>query len=404
MCRRHMSHKSKSVSHSSTDSDATMADVIRQFGAKYLARFGRSMPFAQRNAMRAIEACRTPALGGHLVRCQSCDVQEFVYHSCRHRACPKCGQLQAHEWLEARRTELLPVPYFHIVFTVPEKLRWLIRKHQKELYPKLITAAAHTLTKVAAKSDHMAGTIGIMAVLHTWTRTLDFHPHVHCLVPAGYVDEHGAWQKASSPWLAPHEVLAKVFRAKFCAMMRAAVPGLQLPGSVHRTQWVVHVDLPKHGSDTVLKYLARYVHRVALSDHRILKVTATHVRFKYRTRDRRDWQFMTLKGHEFLRRFLQHVWPKGFHKVRYFGLWSRSSHAQLMAIRQKLVGETKPASSAPAEPASNSTPDAPRWLKCPHCKTGQRVILAQLKPGEFNPARLHRPQVHSAAPDPTPPP
>ena len=383
-----------------------MATVIRRFGPAYMARFGRSMPLAHRNAMYAIEACRTPALGGHLVRCEACSVQEFVYHSCRHRACPKCGQLQAQEWLDARRHELLPVPYFHIVFTVPKQLRRFIRTHQKSLYPALIKAAARTLTEVASDPRHLGGTIGVMAVLHTWTRTLEYHPHVHCLVPAGCVDEAGAWQNPSRPWLAPHEVLANVFRAKLCAMMRAVVPGLQLPGSVFTTQWVVHVDQPKHGTDVVLKYLARYVHRVALSDHRILKVTATHVVFKYRDRERREWQRMTLRGREFLRRFLQHVWPKGFHKVRYFGLWSRASHAQLMVLRQKLIDEN--ANNAPA-PAPTITPgtitsDMPRWLMCPHCKTGHRVILAHFMRGAIPDSLTHVPPPYTAAPSTRPPP
>jgi hypothetical protein len=359
-----------------------VAGVIRQFGPSYIARFGKSMPAAQLKAMQAIESCRTPALGGHVVECNKCRVQEYAYHSCRHRSCPKCQQQQGEEWFEARRLELLPVPYFHVVFTVPEQLRWIIRKHQRRLYPVLIQAVARTLLEVAADPQYMGGTIGLLTVLHTWTRTLVYHPHVHCLVPAGYVDEQGTWHAAKSPYLAPQKVLAKVFRGKLCAMMRAAVQGLQLPGSIFLTPWVVNVDLPKHGTETVLRYLARYVHRAALSDHRIIAVTDKQVVFKYRDKERRKWKTMRLGGNEFLRRFLQHVLPERLHKVRYFGLWSRKSQPLLASIRQQLLAATVPITvpvRVEATPACESR--TPSWLKCPHCSAGQRIILARFAPG-----------------------
>ena len=342
-------------------------------------------------------------MGGHVVLCNACGVQEYAYHSCRHRSCPKCGQQQGEDWLDARRKELLPVPYFHVVFTVPKELRRIIRKHQRVLYRALITAAARTLLEVARNPRHAGGNIGVMAVLHTWTRTLEFHPHVHCLVPAGVIDEHGQWRGIDRPWLAPHKLLAKVFRAKLLALMSAEVPGLHPPGSVFRTPWVVHVDLPKHGSDRVLQYLARYVHRTALSDHRILKVTATHVLFKYRDRERRHWHTMKLSGQEFLRRFLQHVWPKGFHKVRYFGFWSRASQEQLQAVRNQLLGQqaqsptTGPTATLDTSQTANQLP---AWRICPHCKTGHRIILARFNAGSPQPPLRPYP----AMPPPTPPP
>lgn len=378
-----------------------MAGVVRQFGPSYLARFGKSMPGSHLTAMRAIERCRTPVLGGHVVECDRCRVQDYAYHSCRHRSCPKCMQQKGEEWFEARRQELLPVPYFHVVFTVPEKLRWIIRRHQRVLYPVLLQAAAETLLEIGADPKHVGGTIGLMTVLHTWTRTLEYHPHVHCLVPAGYVDPNGAWHAVKRPWLAPDKVLANVFRGKLCAMIRAAVDGLQLPGSVFHTSWVVHVDIPKHGTDTVLEYLSRYVHRVALSDHRILEVNDKQVFFKYRDRERKNWKTMRLAGHEFLRRFLQHVWPKGFHKVRYYGLWSRKSQAQLAAIRQQLLaaGNAKAAATTPApKPTLGTEPATPRWLQCPHCSGGRRIILCRFSAGSMPPP------LRSASSDLTPQP
>jgi hypothetical protein len=362
-----------------------MAGVIKQFGASYRARFGANMPARHLRAMEAIERCRTPALGGHVLECSACQVQDYAYHSCRHRSCPKCMQQEAQEWLEAKRRELLPVPYFQVVFNVPKQLHWIIREHQSVLYPVLMRAAAATLRKVGADPKYLGGTIGIMSMLHTWSRTLIYHPHVHCLVPAGSVDELGQWHAAKRPYLAPEKVLAQVFRAKLCAMMSAAVSGLQLPGSVLHSRWQVHVEQPKHGIEAVLRYLARSLHRGPLSDYRVLEVTDTDVVFQYRDRDRRKWRTMTLPGHEFLRRFLQHVWPDRIHKVRYFGLLSRKSQEQFEALRQRLlaaapVTEPHPVTAARTDGAAPSEPPPPRWLRCPHCN-GQRTILCRFDPG-----------------------
>lgn len=354
-----------------------MATVLARFGPLYRARYGATMPQAHRDAINAMLACRTPLLGGHLVACEQCQALDFTYHSCRHRACPKCSAAQGQEWLEARREELLPVPYFHVVFTVPQELRRIIRRHQRALYPKLLDAVGRTLLEVAGDPRHLGGTIGAMMVLHTWTRTLEYHPHVHCLVPAGFLDADGQWHEVSRPWLAPQEVLALVFRAKLAAAFRDAVPGLQLPGSIFHTPWVVHVDKPRHGTDIVLRYLARYVHRVALSEHRILDVSDTHVTFKYRDRERKKWLTMRLRGLEFLRRFLQHVLPKHLHKVRYFGFWSRSQRPKLRQLRQTLLA------AAPAQPPATPPQLAdevqapPVWLQCPHCKVGTRRVLGR---------------------------
>jgi len=337
-----------------------MASVVERFGQAYRARHGSSMPDAHRDAMTAILLCRTPALGGHLLECDHCKTRDFAYHSCRHRACTKCSGAATQKWLDARRDEILPVPYFHVVFTLPEKLRRIIRKHQRELYPVLLDVVGKTLREVA-KTEH-GGTIGAMLVLHTWAKTLVYHPHVHCLIPAGHIDADGKWHEVNRPWFAHHGILADVFRAKLVKALRKAVPSLHLPGSIFHTNWVVHVDQPKHGTDAVLKYLARYVHRVALTDHRVV--------FKYRTKDHKKWRIMKLAGHEFLRRFLQHVLPKNLHKVRYFGFWSRGKRPELRKLRRDLLAQKG------IQPDANptETKDIPHWLKCPKCNAERRIL------------------------------
>ncbi len=346
-----------------------MASVVEVFGPDYVRRHGSSMPAAHRRAMSAIAACRTRALGGQLLECGKCGDRDFAYHSCRHRGCPKCSGGANQDWLEARREEILPVGYFQVVFTVPEKLRRLIRQHQRRLYPVLLDTVGQTLREVA--EEHLGGTIGAMLVLHTWTRTLEYHPHVHCLIPAGYIDADGHWHEVSRPWLVPHQALATVFRAKLAAALRDTVHGLHLPRSIYRTRWVVHVDKPKHGTHVVLEYLARYIHRVALSDRRILAVTDRHVTFKYRDKERKAWKVMTLPGTEFLRRFLQHILPKHLHKVRYFGFWSRSQRPKLRALRQRLLDEKGIQDEAPKREDVETTP---QWLKCPYCNTTRNIL------------------------------
>jgi hypothetical protein len=375
--------------------ETSMAHVLARFGPAYVERHGSSMPRPHLDAMAAMLACRTPACGGHLLRCARCETEDFAYHGCRHRGCPKCSGAQGEDWLDERREELLPVPYFHVVFTVPEDLRRIIRTHQRVLYPKLLEAVGKTLLEVGR--THLGGMIGAMMVLHTWTRTLEYHPHVHCLVPAGHLDAEGQWHGVSRSWFAPHRVLASVFRAKLVARMRAAVDGLRLPGSIFRTPWVVHVDQPHHGVDTVLRYLARYIHRGPLSERRILDVSSTHVTFQYRDRDRTAWQTMRLSGSEFLRRFLLHVLPKHLHKVRYIGFWRRSNRPQLRELRRTLVEKAKPPTVAATAATSDVEPDVPIWLVCPHCDHGPREIL-----GSFSAAQLRDYFARQATSAPTP--
>ncbi|MDP1966588.1 MAG: transposase [Reyranella sp.] len=372
-----------------------MAHVLARFGPAYLARYGTSMPRAHRDAMARMLSCRTAARGGHLLECGRCGAKDFAFHSCGHRGCPKCSTAQGQAWLDERREELLPVPYFHVVFTVPEKLRWIIRTHQRELYPVLLKAVGKTLLQVGRK--HVGGMIGAMMVLHTWTRALEYHPHVHCLIPAGHLDAQGQWHAVTRPWFAPRKELALVFRAKLKALMLAAVKGLRLPGSIFRTPWVVHVEQPYHGVDTVLRYLARYIHRGPLSERRILEVSSTHVTFQYRDRERKSWLTMRLKGFEFLRRFLQHVLPKHLHKVRYIGFWRESNRPQLRELRRTLLGQAGLPTVAPTVEPADGEAVVPAWLRCPHCDHGPREII-----GHFSAQQIQEYLARQAVNTPTP--
>lgn len=367
------------------------------------------MPDTHRKALWAIENCRTAALGGHVLECDSCLVQDYAYHSCRHRSCPKCLYDLSNKWVEARRLELLPVPYFHVVFTVPRVLNDIIRRHQGVLYPELMRAATGSLIEVGSAPQNLGGTPAVMATLHTWSSSLAYHLHVHCLVPAGAIDEKKQWQPAKSAQLGPESELANVFRSKLRAALGATVKGLELPPQVFRSPWKVHVEQPEHGADAVVGYLGRSLYRGPLPDYRIVEVTNDEVVFKYRAGDPGTWRTMTLDGHAFLQRFLQHVWPDRVHKVRYSGLWRRKFKAQFAALRQELLAAAPVALVAIPDPGANppsaalpDVPSEPRWLQCPHC-TGQRTIRGQFGRGA-KPPPLRPPPASTASPPAAGPP
>ncbi len=361
--------------------------VIRQFAPSYIAKNGKGLPLSHRKALRLLSQCRTVALGGHVVECGNCKVQDYTYHSCGHRSCPRCMSEDCDAWLGARRSELLPVPYFHVVYTVPEGLNGVVRSHQRELYPVLMQAAGNSLLSVAAAPENLGGRVGVMSTLHTSSSALAYHLHVHCLVPAGSVDAEGEWHDAKDSRLGSESALGKAFRDKVGSMMKAAVPDVALPDGVFDLAWKVHLEVPQHGAETVLRYLGRSVHRGPMSDHRIVSVTETHVVFKYRDKDRTKAKTMCVDGHEFLRRFLQHVWPDRVHKVRYAGLWSRKCRAELRALRQRLLAamqvEPPPAVGEP-KPVLPPEPILPPWRRCPHCQA-ERFIVARFKAGTTPP-------------------
>jgi hypothetical protein len=363
-----------------------MADIFRLHGARYLDRFGQSMLPSHRRALRDLCTCRTAALGGQLYVCDHCGREHYVYHSCRNRACPKCHGKDTEAWLAARRQEILSVPYFHVVFTLPQALRDLVRKHQKTVYPLLMKAAARALIKLAADPHYVGGLIGVLAVLHTWSRTLTYHPHVHCLVPGGGLSADGQWRPARPNYLMPAPALSPLFRGIFLDLLTKALPDVAIPNSVWKQDWVVHCKPAVQGAENVLTYLARYVHRVAITDRRILAVQGGKVTFRYQNAKDHQWRTMTVTGEEFMRRFLQHVLPKGVHKVRYYGLWAPSNKAKLQDLREHLTADDAERPIPAADHANEATsPQADSHRRqCPLCQKGSlqflRRIPAQQRP------------------------
>src|SRR5512143_1747412 len=241
-----------------------LAEIFRQYRESYLARYGQRMLPSHRRALADIAQCRTEALGGQLFQCTQCGERHYVYHSCRNRSCPSCHGAQGQEWLEARRRELLPVRYFHLVFTLPRELRELVRSHQEALLSALTRAASYALTKLARDPHYLGGRIGVLAVIHTWTRAMIYHPHVHLLVPGGALSPDGRWIAARKRFLVPVTALSQIFRAKFMALARKALPEVSFPSSVWKAPWVLHAKPSVAGPERVLRYLARYVHRIAI--------------------------------------------------------------------------------------------------------------------------------------------
>jgi hypothetical protein len=299
-----------------------LAAVLRRHWPAYQRQFSRQILPSHRRAVQAILECRTRALGGEVYRCGDCQQDHFVYHSCNHRACPQCGQAAATEWIEQQKRKLLPVPYYLITFTVPEGLRPWLRSHQKKGYAGLLRESAGALQDVAGRPKYLGAQIGCLSVLHTWGRQLQYHPHVHCVVPAGGLRADGLrWLRPKSPdFFLPQSVLAARFRNRLKQSLRKQQPAAfpQIPASVWRQQWVVDVQ-PVGSGETALKYLSAYVSRTALGNQRILRDEHGKITFKYKASGERSWRTLTVTASEFLRRFLQHVLPKSFQRVRYYG-------------------------------------------------------------------------------------
>lgn len=350
-----------------------VADIFRQYGDEYLQKFGDSILPSHRRAIKDIQDCRTSVLGGHVYTCDHCGREQYAYHSCRNRSCPKCHVQDTQIWLAARQKELLPVPYFHVVFTLPEELRPLVRSHQKLLYGLLMKTAAEALIKLAADPHYIGGLVGVLAVLHTWTRTLVYHPHVHCLVPAGGVSADNQWRPARKNYLVPVKALSRVFRGMFRDGLAHLLPGLKTPPQLWKRGWVVYCKPTVHGPEQVLNYLGRYVHRIAISNSRILSVANGQVTFRYQHVDAAAWKTMTLPAIEFIRRFLQHVLPAGVHKVRYYGLWSPARRRLLRQVQLLLASVAPPASPHAPEPLTAPVPGngSSRSRTCPCCGRGQ---------------------------------
>jgi hypothetical protein len=338
---------------------------------------------SHRRVLRDVVACRTAALGGHVHACDHCGARQYSYHSCRNRHCPKCHGEQTQRWLDRQRARLLPCASFLLTFTLPAELRALARAHQKVVYSLLMTAAAGALLKLAADPRYLGARPGMLAVLHTWTRALLYHPHVHMLVTAGGLrDADGTWVATRrAAFLVPGRALSRLFRAKVRTGLRKAGLLDQAPATVWRHEWVVHVQQAGTGQK-VLDYLARYVFRVAIVNSRLERFTEGQVTFRYRDARTGALQRCTLDAMTFLGRFLQHVLPQGFAKVRHYGLFSPSRHDLLAHAREQLVAASAspPAAEAPNDPALVHAPEPVPSPRCPRCGIGVLHLVETLRP------------------------
>src|SRR6202043_731209 len=315
-----------------------VADAFRRFAGSYVARYGAAMLPSHRRAIADIIACRTEALGADLWCCPKCGTLVSVFHSCKNRHCGQCNGARTQAWLEQRQAEILPIPYFHVTVTVPAGLRTALRSHQTVGYGTLIKAAAQSIIELARDPRWVGGTVGVLAVLHTWTQQLIFHPHVHCLVTGGGLSDDGTtWHPAGKTFLFPKSALATRARARFRDAFARLCPDADLAPHVWQIPWVVDITPWGERQQAALDYLARYAFRIAITNNRILAVDDESVTYRYKDRDADRQRKETVAGHEFIRRFLQHVLPAGFHKVRYYGLWHASRREPLRNLRNLLV-------------------------------------------------------------------
>jgi hypothetical protein len=389
-----------------------VADVIRDCGAAFLGRSGGGLSAAQRQALRDLAACRTAALGGHVQRCLDCGHERIAYNSCRNRHCPKCQALARAAWLDRQAGHLLPVEYYHVVFTLPAEVGALALAHPAVVYDLLLRSAAATLRAVAANPRRLGATVGVLAVLHTWGQNLHHHPHVHCVVTGGglscdrtgKVDAAPRWVACRPGFFLPVRVLSRAFRGQFLAGLRAALDAgeLRLPEALHEPragaawwaalyarEWVVYSKRPFGGPGQVLKYLARYTHRVAISNSRLVELRDGRVTFRYQDyADARRHKTMTLDAVEFVRRFVQHVLPKGFVKVRHYGLLANAQREARLALCRRLLLVATVAAALPPPAAVPLEPAQPRC--CPKCG-GSRLVYHELDPIRAGSARRAAP-------------
>lgn len=388
-----------------------VADVFREHGDEYLATHGATA--AQRKVLRAVQNCRTAVLGGHVEACDQCGHQRIAYNSCRNRHCPKCQGPATARWLTARAAELLPVPYFHLVFTLPAVLGPLALQNPRVLYGLLLQAAAQTLLEVAANPRHLGAEIGFLTVLHTWGQNLMHHPHVHCVIPAGGIGAGGSrWIRCRPGFFLPVRVLSRVFRGKFVhGLKRAHARGelefhgelaeLAAPERFERLldqavkhDWVVFAKRPFGGPKQVLKYLARYTHRVAIANNRLLTLRDGRVTFRWKDYARGGRQrTMTLTAVEFMRRFLLHVLPTGFMKIRHYGFLANHARSSKRELCRRLLNiPNTPATEddlrrARQQTATDRQDSSPA---CPRCQHGRMRIILELHPS-IGSSTAHRP-------------
>jgi hypothetical protein len=372
-----------------------VADIFRAFGPAY--REAYEMPLRHRRVMRAIEICRTAELGGHRGQCDRCGTVRISYNSCRNRHCPKCQFLEKERWLEAREKDLLPTPYFHGVFTLPEGLRPLALRNQKVIYSLLFKAVSETLTELARDSKHLGAEIGFLAILHTWSQPLIHHPHLHCLVTGGGLSLDGKrWLQSKKAFFIPVSVLSCLFRGKFLGGLKREYGAgkLQFSGQIEELKkssafkrfltnlyqqgWVVYCKPPLKHPEKVIDYLGRYTHRVALSNDRLVKLEGKEVTFRWRdSADNNKIKWLTLEAFEFIRRFLLHVLPNQFVKIRYYGILSHRNRKGKLLRCKKLLGVLT--QEEPKEGPKESWQDLLTRITgidprvCPYCGKGEMI-------------------------------
>lgn len=383
-----------------------VADIVRTYGTAFVEGHRRWLTLLHLKVLRAIAACRTAALGGHLQQCDGCGQQAISYNSCLNRHCPKCQAAARQLWLAERSAELLPVPYYHVVFTLPHVLAPLALQNKALLYGLLFRAAAETLLQIAADPKHLGAEIGFLVVLHTWGQTLLHHPHVHCVVPGGGLSpDHGRWIACGRKFFLPVKVLSLVFRGKFLAALQRAfrkhqltlagqLAPLQSPpafAALLRTatqrNWVVYAKRPFAGPAQVLTYLSRYTHRIAITNSRLISMAEGRISFRWRdyAHDHQT-RTMTLDVHEFLRRFLLHVLPPGFVRIRYFGLLANRHRTQFLKLcRSHLRARSLP----PVAPCVAHL--------CQHCRRGVMRVIEVLSPTRLSTWLADAPQPENSS-------
>ena len=371
-----------------------VADIFRANGPAWRRANAGHISLGQLKVMSAIERCRTAALGGHVARCEKCAHEHIAYNSCRNRHCPKCQGVAASDWLAARQADLLPVPYFHVVFTVPAPIGDIAYQNKAVVYAILFKAAAETLITIAADPKHLGARIGLTSVLHTWGSALTHHPHVHMIVPGGGISLDGErWVSCRPGFFLPVRVLSRLFRRLFLDRLRAAHQAGRLHSfgdlarlagrdafdahlaPLRKCEWVVYAKPPFGGPEAVLAYLSRYTHRVAIANSRLVAFDDNGVTFKwkdYRAKGRERYKTMTVGTHEFIRRFLIHVLPSSFHRIRHYGLFANGGRVRNIARARELLRvpavEIEPADAEECEPAARSQP-------CPCC--GGRMVIVE---------------------------
>jgi Putative transposase/Transposase zinc-binding domain len=376
-----------------------VADVFRRHEKEFLQRWGHTLLAHQRRAFRDICACRTAALGAHLEQCDHCLHQAIAYNSCRNRHCPKCQSTARDKWLAARSAELLPVPYCHVVFTLPQELSTLALQNPRLIYDMLFRAVSETLLTIAADRRHLGAYIGFLAVLHTWNQKMLHHPHLHCVVPSGGLSpDRSQWMRCRRRFFLPVKVLGRLFRSKLLAFLGAAFSRkkLRLLGTLTRLKkpaefdrflrqlrgvnWVVFAKRPFGGPEYVLRYLARYTHRVTIANGRLVEMNARQVTFRWRdSADGNQQKLMTLDAVEFIRRYLLHILPQGFVKIRHFGFLANRNRRQALLLCRSLLSSLTPATSDSLTETQRHAVER----TCPICKIGTLHILDWIPAGTF---------------------